>query len=100
MDSLLRLRSRGIAKHLTILNEQMPTPNGVNNLLLFLIVFFEIWRISRTRIKSGRSSYVLMFVAMLPYSVCFEGYTIYNVNPSFLSHGYIVQLVAEEREDP
>ena len=56
MDYLLRLRSRGIAKHLTILNEQMPTPSGVNNLLKFLIVVLKFWRISRTRIKSGRSS--------------------------------------------
>ncbi len=47
-----------------ILNEQMPTPNGVNDLLLFLIVFFEIWRISRTRIKKW--TFILC-----PYVCCY-----------------------------
>jgi len=31
VDNLLRLRSRGIAKHLVILNEQKSTPLGANS---------------------------------------------------------------------
>ena len=44
----------GIAKRLIVLNEQMPTPTGVNNLLQFLTIS-KFGEFGRTRIKSGRS---------------------------------------------
>ena len=49
----------------------MPTPNGVNYLLQFLIVSANFADFQNARIKSGRSSYVLMSVAMLPYAILF-----------------------------
>jgi hypothetical protein len=55
---------RGIAKHLSILNEQMPTPNGVNNLLMFLIEVFENWRFSND--KNQKWTFILC-----PYVCCY-----------------------------
>ena len=42
VDSLLRLRSPGIAKHLTHLYEQKPMPTGVSIRGLSSCVFFNL----------------------------------------------------------
>ena len=58
VDKLLRLRIPGIGKHQTILNEQMPTPCGVNYQLSFLIVFRNFADFGIQESKSGCSSYM------------------------------------------
>ena len=72
VDYLLRLRSRGIAKHLVILNQQMPTPFGVNYLLSFLITFYLFGEFLEQESKSGCSSY-MSFTKYLSLSHRHEG---------------------------
>ena len=67
----------------------MPTPNGVNYLLQFLITFIQFPNCLRTRIKADASTY--MFVCFLQaIGICgFKGSTlflIYVVTHKGLSH--------------
>ena len=64
VDNLHRLRSRGIGKHLMYLNEQMPTPNGVNHLLQFLYIVLKILPIFEN--KNQKWTFILC-----PYVRCY-----------------------------
>ena len=68
MDKLLRLCSRGIGKHLTILNEQMPTPFSVNNLLQFLIVSVNFAEFLEQESKVDVQSMSLVYGVMSSFS--------------------------------
>ena len=81
VSCLLRLRFRGICKHLTILNEQKLTPSGVNNLLLFLIVSSNL-QIFGNKNQKWSVTICPCYVVMLPYAVQFYWFNNYFVSIS------------------
>ena len=68
--------SRGIAKHLTRYTRVKAHAISVSILAFTLACSLNFGEISMNKIQADASYlYVLMYFAMSPYAVCFEGYT-------------------------